>query len=348
MTDTLTGLDSRHNLHLALPDYAAQAAFDRPLTLLLLHVRDFPLWQGQLTPLAADRLLTLTAAVLKRHLPAEAMAVRWDNATFAMLLPHCPLWQAEEIGEMLRHALRQAPLPAIFSGQNLTLDFSYGAAAMPPHDVNSLTREAEEQLERAEGGMFTRLLLKERTGIDQAAAEAYIHLAESFLAHGDAYLRRHGQMTAGYALAVGHRLGMDSGQLAELGMAAAFADLAMPEAAGQALHKPGALTLSEYNRIKKHPEFAAKLCRTLGLSEGVIQSVRWHHEVMDGSGYPDGLSGAGIPLAASVLGACGAYAAMLLPRPYRPARKLYQVKAEIAEAAGRLWPAAVVREVLCL
>lgn len=348
MSDMLTGLDTRHYLHLALPEYAARAAAHCPLSLLLLQVRDFPLWQGQLTPLAADRLLSVAGNVLERHLPAEALAARWDNASFALLVPNCPAWQADEIGETLRHALRHTPLPAILTGQNLEPDFNYGAASLPPHEPGALIREAEEQLARAEGGVFTRLLRREQTSVDQAAAEVYIHLAESFLAHGDAYLRRHGQMTVGYALTVGRRLGMDSGQLAELALAAAFADLAMPEAAGAALNKPGALTLSEFNRIKKHPLFAARLCRGLHLSEGVISSVLYHHEAVDGSGYPEALRGAAIPLAASVLGACGAYAAMLLPRPYRPARKRYQAKAEIAEAAGRLWPAACVREILCL
>lgn len=351
MIDLLTGLSSRHWLHMQLPEFAARATAAGPLALLLLRVKDFAMWQERLTPLAADSLLALAAESLQRSAPKNSAAARWDNDTFALLLPDCPVWRAEDIGERLRAELQRSVLPMVFEMQSLTLDFCYGAAATPPLELNSLTREAERQLQRAEGGVFAALLKKDAAAVDtrdREAAAAYIHLAETYLAHGDPYLRRHGQMTAGYAQEVGRRLGMSELMLSELSLAAAFADIAMAEAAGAALVKPGCLTPGEFNRIKRHPLFAAELAETLGLPQGVIATVRSHHERLDGSGYPDGLYGNEIPLSASVLGACGAFAAMLLPRPYRPARKLYRARAEISEGAGRLWPADVAREIVCL
>ena len=351
MIDVLTGLSSRHWLHMQIPEYAARATAAEPLALLLLRVKDFSLWQERLTPLAADSLLTLAAEALQRAAPANSAAARWENDTFALLLPDCPVWRAEDVGEKLRDALQESVLPMVFEMQNLQLDLCYGAAASPPVELNSLTQEAERQLRRAGGGVFAQLLKADAlaaSDIQRDTAAAYIHLAEAYLAHGDPYLRRHGQMTAGYAQQVGRRLGMSELMLSELSLAAAFADIAMAEAAGAALAKPGCLTPGEFNRIKRHPVFAAELAASLGLPQGVIAAVRSHHERLDGSGYPDGLHGREIPLAASVLGACGAFAAMLLPRPYRPARKLYRARAEISEGAGRLWPAAVAREIVCL
>jgi len=349
MSDLLTGLKSRHQLHIELLSRAGQANAAKPLALLLLSVKDFALWQRQLTPLATDRLVQVAGELLAVEAPEEAFLARWNNACFALLLPNCPVWCAEDIGDQLRETARQTALPSLLSYQGLALDFNCGAATLPPLDANRLPQAAEEQLNRCEGGMFARLLMQSGDGnSDNLAAEAYIQLAELYLTHGDPYLKRHGQMTSGYALEVGRRLSFSPEALRELSIAAAFADIAMAEAAGSALNKPGNLTLGEYKRICRHPRFAAELCRSLSLSQGVIDTVLYHHERGDGSGYPEGLSAIDIPLSASVLGACGAFAAMLLPRPYRPARKLYAAKAELTAAADLYWPGSVIRELLTL
>ncbi|MDO4731912.1 MAG: HD domain-containing phosphohydrolase, partial [Bacillota bacterium] len=183
---------------------------------------------------------------------------------------------------------------------------------------------------------------------EEGAAEACLRLAESYLLHGDPYLKRHGRMTGGYARQVGEKLGLSPEQLEELEIAAAFADISMKEAAGGCLEKPGCLSFGEYRRVSRHPIFAAELCRSLSLSAGICETVLCHHEALDGSGYPEGRQGEEIPLSASILGACGAFSAMLLPRPYRPARKLYAARAALSRGAGQRWPAAVVRELISL
>lgn len=352
MPDLLTGLDTRHELHLRLPEYAAAATSTSPLSLLLLSVRDHQLWRQRLTPLAADRLFATAADAVRCSAPANAYSVLWDSSCFGVLLPDCPQWKAEEIGENMRRSLHTSPLPAVLEMQNIEMDFCYGAAAAPPQDANDLTLQAERQLRRAEGGVFQkmRLALEDEAAenIRRTSAEACIKLAEQFLLHGDPYLSRHGQMTAGFAASAARRLGLTEAQILELNLAATFADLTMSEAAGSALNKPGCLTMGELNRIKLHPELSAQLVTGLGLPQGVVDCVRCHHENMDGSGYPNGLRGSSIPLAASILSASSAYAAMLLPRPYRPARKAYRAKAELSAGVDVFWPREVVREVLAV
>lgn len=349
MSDLLTGLHSRHQLHIEMLSLAARANAARPLALLLLEVRDFDLWQRQLTPLAGDKLIQAVGEILNRAAPDGAYLARWNNACFAMLLPECPLWCAEDVGEALRVEAQQAALPSIFAYHGLGLDLVYGAACLPPSDTANLTLAAEEQLDRAKGGPLSRLLVRpDGVHLQEGAAEAYVRLAESYLIHGDPYLKRHGRMTSGYAQQVGRRLGFSAEQLEELAIAAAFSDIAMKEAAGACLEKPGCLTYGEFRRVARHPVFSAELCRALGLPEGVRETVLCHHESWDGSGYPEGRKGEEIPLSAAILSACGAFAAMLLPRPYRPARKLYAARAILSQGAGRKWPAPVVREVIGL
>lgn len=341
MTDLLTGLHSRHQLHLALPEMAASARPARPLTLLLLKLRDFELWQGRLTPLAADHLLKMAADIIQKQAPKSSIVARWNDAVFALLLPNTPIWQAESFAEELKEVALASSLPVIFAYQGLMLDFNYGTAASPPIEHHRLPGVAEEQLRHGEGGVFAELMLAGPPLPDTPTLNAYIHLASRYQASGDPYLRRHGQLTGSYALEVARRLKFSQAQQNELKIAASLADIAMAECAGAALQKPGTLTLAEYKRIQRHPLLAAQLCSSLALPETIVQTVLTHHERADGSGYPNGLRGTDIPLAASILGAAGAFAAMLLPRPYRPAKKLFAARLALK---SKYWPCEVVEE----
>ena len=345
MIDSLTKLHTRHSLHLMLPGYIAQATAEHPLALLLLTLRDVELWQDQLTPLAMDKLIAWTAELLREYSPKEAVLARWDYACFAMLLPDHPLWRAGLLADELDEYVCAAALPPGLAIHNISPGLISGAASMPPHDSYSLLSSASHELRNGRGGMFMRLL---RQDADAGLRQACVPLLTQFLLHGDPYLRRHAELSSGFCRSVGHKLGMEPAEIDELVIAAAAADATSLQAAGAALYKPGCLTMSEFKRVQNHVMLSAELTARLGLSENICCSVRCHHENLDGSGYPQALSGAQIPLAASVISCCGSYAALLLPRPYRPALTLQQAGAELAAGSGLRWPDRVVRAVLAL
>jgi putative nucleotidyltransferase with HDIG domain len=83
------------------------------------------------------------------------------------------------------------------------------------------------------------------------------------------------------------------------------------------LMKPGALTDAEWQVMRRHPQTGAKVVRPLGLPEVVTDVVLHHHERWDGRGYPHGLRGDEIPLAARIFSVCDALEAMTATRPYR-------------------------------
>lgn len=343
MTDLLTGLPTRHQLHLRLPELAVAANMAAPLTLLLLKIKDFSLWQSHLTPLAADRLLGLAAQVIQENCPPRAYPARWSGATFALLIPDCPLWQAEEHAERLREAAARQELPAIFNYEGLVLDFVSGCSTLPPQDIWQLATAAEAELKRAQGGVFGTLSMQPNL---PAEREILLRLGRSFLAQSGPYLPRLSMLTSSLALATGRRMGLSTVELADLELAAGYADIALTETAGQALTKPGALTAGEYRKICRHPIFAAQLCRNLNLGEQVTEAVLYHHERPDGNGYPEGLNASQIPRLAAILAAASIYASLLLPRPYRPARRPFTARAEINLLAGKAVDAEVAHHLL--
>lgn len=110
------------------------------------------------------------------------------------------------------------------------------------------------------------------------------------------------------------------------------------------LNKPGKLTEEEYNLMKKHVDIGYELMLSMGSGmPGMLDGIRYHHERYNGSGYPDGLSGANIPLVARILALADSYDAMTSNRVYRKRLTNEEVRAEIQSCSGRQFDPALVR-----
>lgn len=103
------------------------------------------------------------------------------------------------------------------------------------------------------------------------------------------------------------------------------------------LLKPSTLTPDEFAVMKQHTVIGDGLCGRLRLLRPVRPIVRHHHERLDGSGYPDGLSGADVPLLAQVLGVVDVFDALTSPRPYREALPATGAYRHLADEAARGW-----------
>lgn len=113
------------------------------------------------------------------------------------------------------------------------------------------------------------------------------------------------------------------------------------------LAKPFDLTPAERELIQTHPAKGADLLLDLNsVDSEIIATVRHHHERYDGKGYPDGLSGEAIPLAARIIMMSDSIDAMLSDRPYRKALTINQVKSELVRCSGSQFDPKIVKSVL--
>jgi HD-GYP domain-containing protein (c-di-GMP phosphodiesterase class II) len=95
--------------------------------------------------------------------------------------------------------------------------------------------------------------------------------------------------------------------------------------------------------VRQHPVVGERILRASPIMRGVASVVRSVHEHWDGAGYPDGLAGEDIPLAARIVGACDAYGAMVSARAYRPPLAPSRALAEVERLAGTQFDPTVVR-----
>jgi len=139
----------------------------------------------------------------------------------------------------------------------------------------------------------------------------------SIAAH-DYYTHTHSLNVAIYSLALGAYLKLDREALSELGEAALLHDLGKSKIDLDIINKNGALSEAEFKKMKAHPSLGHALGIKIGIkNKKVLDAIRHHHEKMDGSGYPYGLSMDDIPLYAKIVGLCDIFDALTSKRSYK-------------------------------
>ncbi len=135
----------------------------------------------------------------------------------------------------------------------------------------------------------------------------------------DPHTRGHCDRVAQYAVLIADRLGLDHKAKLDLRRGSWLHDcgkIGVPEAV---LNKNGPLTPDEFELVKRHPEWGFEVASKARLSRAMVHVIRYHHEKMDGTGYPAGLKGGEIPLEARIVAVADIFDALASDRPYRPA-----------------------------
>jgi diguanylate cyclase (GGDEF)-like protein/putative nucleotidyltransferase with HDIG domain len=150
----------------------------------------------------------------------------------------------------------------------------------------------------------------------------------------DADTGDHARALAELAGAVARRLGLAPDAVRDVEYAALFHDIGKIATPTEILHKPGPLTPAEREVIEQHTLHGARIVEQIGFLRRIAPAVRHSHERWAGGGYPAGLVGEEIPLAARIVFACDTWHAMTSDRPYRGALPVEEAKAELRRVAG--------------
>jgi hypothetical protein len=172
----------------------------------------------------------------------------------------------------------------------------------------------EVKMERALGGIFTMAAMIEAR---------------------DPFTVGHAWRVSRYCRLIAENSVQSEEMIAQVAIAGFLHDLGKIGISDAVLGRPEHLRLAEYEIVKEHAALGARLLAGHPLELLVGQAVRHHHEHFDGSGYPDGLSGRDIPIAARIVAVCDAFDAMTSARPWRRAIPLELVLAEIELGYGK-------------
>jgi putative two-component system response regulator len=150
----------------------------------------------------------------------------------------------------------------------------------------------------------------------------------------DPYTRGHSDRVTRMSLKIAFQLGFAEDRLESLEYGALLHDIGKIGIKDEVLQKPGTLDSEEYQYIQEHPLIGVKIIEGLDFFKDKIPMIRHHHEHYDGSGYPDGLLGAAIPLEARIIAVPDAFDAMTSVRPHRGMMPLQDVLMELEKCKG--------------
>lgn len=150
------------------------------------------------------------------------------------------------------------------------------------------------------------------------------------------------EKVAHWAMQLGQASGLPKEQLTLLYKAALLHDVGSVAVPVEVLTKQARLEPSEFNAVKQHPIVGEEILRALPESDQLLPAVRHHHERIDGSGYPDGVTGDSIPLFARIIAIADAFVAMTSDRPYRARRTKEEAIRTLRQGAGKQWDAGLV------
>jgi putative nucleotidyltransferase with HDIG domain len=160
----------------------------------------------------------------------------------------------------------------------------------------------------------------------------------SSIESSDTYTFGHSGRVAEYAVAIAAAFGLAESELTAVRVGAYLHDVGKIRVPHEILNKPDRLTAEEFDIIKQHPVYGVELLASVDFPWDVKPIVRWHHEKIDGTGYPDGLSGDEIPLSAQIIGIADVYDALTTARSYRSALPRAKALAELERCRHWWWP----------
>ena len=227
-----------------------------------------------------------------------------------------------------------------FSDQDLALMASVAGQIAPSLQIATLHVELKHSYDE----------------LKDAHLEAILRLAYAAEAR-DPYTGRHLHRIKAFTAVLGRQMGLNDEQLEALGYGAVVHDLGKLRIPDSILIKAGELSDDEWKVMKRHPEYGAEFLGNSPFYDVARQVAMYHHERWDGSGYPHGLRGEEIPLAARIVSVADVYDALTSDRPYKVAWPPERALAELIQMRGktlcphsvdaflRLWNDGVIAEI---
>jgi two-component system cell cycle response regulator len=315
-TDPLTGLGNRRRLIGDLGRVLGDGDAGEPHALVLLDLNGFKAYNDLFGHGAGDVLLAQLGAALADAVASHGTAYRMGGDEFCVLAP-CEPARVEELSARCAAALSAR-------GDGFAISAAHGAVAVPAEERDAVAalRTADARMYRDKNGGRVPVAGQSAGVLVAVVEERAPELADRM---------RRAEALAG---AVADELGMEPDDLEVLRFAARLHDVGRMAVPESILAKAGELTAAEWELVRRHPLIGERILAAAPALERSARIVRSTHERIDGRGYPDGLRGEAIPLAARIVAAADAFVAMTSERPHAAARPAGTALEELHRCAG--------------
>lgn len=381
ITDAVTGLPN-HRAFIKRLDEEIERCQNEIKHFLLLFV-DLDHFKGindTWGHLAGDAVLAEVSSRLQEAAQPEGFVGRYGGEEFALILPDVTLADAWEIAQRLRIAVNADPYTWRYAKEEMTGIFVTASIGVAAYGIHG--KQREELIKRADQAMY-QAKLEGRDCVHMAGVPASVHHS-ALMEPGSTQRRRehlqrligenedmtlisvqavqalaavvhirdhstgsHSYRMISLAEETGRRMNLPCEDLFLIRLGALLHDIGKIGVPDTILRKPGPLNEEEWRVMRQHPMIGARILAEVdGYFQVLAQVVMSHHERWDGQGYPRGLKGQEIPLAARILSVADAYDAMISRRPYKEPMPVAAAEDELRRCAGTQFDPVVVEAFL--
>lgn len=297
-----------------------------PLTIIMGDVNGLKGFNDAFGYSLGDELLKKVAEIFRDSFRADDIIARFGGDEFAILLPKGSAEIAEELIARITFITSKTKL------RNLPVSISFGYATKKENDITSmdLIKTAEEKMLKAK--LFEGKSSRSRA-IDALMATLYEKDFDS---------EQHSTRVSDFAYLLAIALGETNSKANEIKAAALLHDIGKVTISNEILNKKDKLTDEEFNKIKMHPVTGYKILKSVGSMINLANYTLYHHERIDGKGYPDGLKGKDIPYESKILSICDSYDAMTSFRSYKKKLSKEEAIRELQKCANKQFDAEIV------
>ena len=297
--DQLTGLYNRRFYEEELR--RLNTARNLPITIIMADVNGLKLANDAFGHKFGDRLLQVTAEIIKSESRSDDIIARIGGDEFVILLPKTSAAAAEIIVNRIKAKITLA----VLEGISVSVSFGHATKTCEEENMETIYAHAEDMMYRKK--LLESSMMKSNT----------IRLISKSLDEKDSFEKAHSERVGEICKRIGLAMKLPMHEVCELELLGKMHDIGMIGICDSILNKPSNLDPDEWREMKKHPEIGYQILRSVGEYAQIAEYVLCHHERIDGTGYPRNLKIDQIPFQSRVLSVAEAYDTMTVCSLYR-------------------------------
>lgn len=327
--DFLTGLHNRRYLESHGPNW--EGAEHLPLGVIIGDVNGLKIINDSMGHHKGDEYLMRAAQVFRQVARDGDLVIRWGGDEFVLLLSRTSAEEAQRICARIGQLCLETK-----EGAALSIALGCATRTSVEENLADVLREAE-----------TRMYQQKISSAESRRSALVLSLQQA-LAEKSHETEEHARNLQRLAVNLAQRVGLSDGEVVTTSLVALLHDIGKLAVSETILDKPGPLTEEEWQVMRRHSEIGHRIVSSSPDLLDVAAGVLHHHERWDGSGYPCGVKGEDIPVAARIVALADAFDAMTSDRPYRAALSTGEARDEIARQAGSQFDPQLAREFLAM
>lgn len=297
-----------------------------PLSIVMGDINGLKLINDSFGHSTGDELIRKTASIIREGCRADDIIARHGGDEFVIILPHTDSTETDKVIQRIQALVSKVEVNEI----GLSISFGYNTKTEMEQNIQDIFRSAEDHMYRHK--------LKESSIMRSRIIDVIVNI----LFEKNKREQNHSQRVSEISSAIAAEMYLDNETSQQIKLAGLLHDIGKIGISKEILNSSGKPSAEDWTQIKKHPEIGYRILSSTNEFSDIAVFVLDHHERWDGTGYPNGLKGECIPLAARIISIAEAFDAMTSGGAYKECIGEKEAEEELRNGAGKQFDPEIV------